>query len=66
MEKGNIRSISGHNSGGIIADAQGRVLNFNSSNIIGRDRIGLRVGDQVWFERIGVDAETNAINIRKC
>ena len=66
MEKGKIRSISGYSGGGTIADGQGRVINFNSSNIVGRDRTGLKTGDYVWFERMGANIDAKAINIRKC
>jgi len=66
MEKGKVRSITGHNNGGIIADMQGRVISFNNSNIVGKDRRSLKTGDQVWFERIGAGSNANAINIRRC
>ncbi|OGX05925.1 MAG: hypothetical protein A2Z88_02495 [Omnitrophica WOR_2 bacterium GWA2_47_8] len=66
MEKGRIRSITGHDSSGTIADGEGRLINFSNSSIVGRDRLGLRMGDLVWFERIGTHASSNAINIRKC
>ena len=66
MEKGRISSISGFNCNGTIADGQGRVINFNSSCIVGRDRSSLKTGDNVWFERIGANTDTRAINIRLC
>ena len=45
MEKGKVRNMSGHNSGGTIADGQGRAINFDNSNIVGKDRSSLKTGE---------------------
>ncbi len=65
MEKGKIRSISGY-SGGTIENGQGRLINFTLSNVVGRDRSNLKIGAFVWFETVGGNRDTNAINVRKC
>lgn len=66
MEKGKVRDISNCSSEGVILDEQNRIVNFNSTNVIGRDRNNLKVGEFVWFERIGIEVNTKAINIRRC
>jgi len=66
MEKGKVRNMSGHNSGGTIADGQGRAINFDNSNIVGKDRSSLKTGDFVWFERVGANVNVKAINVRLC
>lgn len=62
MEKGKISSITGQNSGGTIADLDGRTINFDGSSFVGRNRGSLKTGDMVWFERVGA----MAINVRIC
>ena len=66
MEKGTIRNLSGYNSGGMIDDGSGALIKFSSSDIVARGRTRLEIGDQVWFERIGYEADIKAINIRRC
>ena len=66
MEKGKVRSITGHNSGGTIADMQGQTITFDGSGFVGRSRSSLKTGDMVWFERVGANATAKAINIRVC
>lgn len=66
MEKGKIRSVASHGGDGSISDGQGQMIGFNSSSIVGRDRSGLKIGDMVWFERVGAMLNARAINIRKC
>jgi len=66
MEKGKVRSLTGHNNDGTIADIEGQIISFNNSNIVGKDRRSLKTGDQVWFEKIGAGSNVNAINIRRC
>ena len=66
MEKGVIRSINSHDNIGTIADEQGKIINFNSSHIVDKDRTALKMGDNVWFEKLGIDLDIKAINIRRC
>jgi len=66
MEKGKVRSLTGHSNGGTMADIEDQSISFNNSNIVGKDRRSLKAGDQVWFERIGAGPNVNAINIRWC
>ena len=66
MERGKIQSVGGFSGGGTISDEQGRVINFSNGSIVSRDRAGLKLGDRVWFERIGANLDSKAINIRKC
>ena len=62
MEKGKVKSIAGVNEGGVVVDLQGINITFVGSSFVGRNRGALKVGDSVWFERVG----TTAINIRSC
>lgn len=66
MEKGSVRSISGSSGGGTIADNQGRLVQFGGSDIVRKDRMALKTGDTVWFEKVGIAAAAKAINIRLC
>ncbi len=66
MEKGKVSMFSASNSSGTIMDGQGRSLGFTSSSYVGRDRSSLKMGDAVWFERIGINAASKAINVRRC
>ena len=64
MEHGVIKS-SGE-SGGMISRAGNLDIRFSPSRIIGRDRKGLKAGEQVWFEVENSNNTLSAINIRKC
>ena len=66
MEKGKVRNITSYNGGGTIVDNQGRLMNFNSSGVVTKNKRSLKTGDLVWFERIGTDVSATAINIRSC
>jgi hypothetical protein len=66
MERGTIKSFSKHSGTGCIADGEGRVINFQSSGILGSSRSRLKISDHVWFDRIGANVSLKAINIRLC
>lgn len=65
MEKGSIKTISSSNAGVIIDDKRQNV-NYISGSFVGKNMSRLKVGDLVWFERVGHGAQLRAINIRRC
>ena len=66
MERGTIKSYDHSNGRGMISHAESPDVVFSSSNIIGRDQVYLKPGDQVWFEIENINDHHTAINVRRC
>ncbi len=66
MEKGTINSYDQDSGGGTIGRLDGADVRFTSDKVLGRDRIGLKQGDSVWFEVENILSNHVAVNIRKC
>ena len=65
MERGIIKSYDKGCGTGMINRTSDGEVRFYTESIIGRDRIGLKTGDSVWFEVDNIKNLHVAINIRK-
>ena len=65
MQKGSIKSYDKEGGSGMIDRLGDSEVKFFSTNVIGRDRMSLKTGDNVWYEIDNVKNVQIAINIRK-
>ena len=65
MERGTVKSYDKCCGMGTIRRLASEDVKFYADSIVGRDKVGLKEGDSVWFEMDNIKNLHIAINIRK-